>query len=102
MVAAWAANGLTSCEDSAMSRTLTKASTRIVPQMNRVGPSTATAPTATMCPGLPLANSDEPTAMTMTSTNAEADLAELVISAFPHMQKVRFVSSGTEATMSAI
>src|SRR5271167_2189615 len=35
-------------------------------------------------------------------TPAEADLAELVISAFPHMQKVRFVSSGTEATMSAI
>ena len=36
------------------------------------------------------------------STPAEADLAELVISAFPHMQKIRFVSSGTEATMSAI
>jgi glutamate-1-semialdehyde 2,1-aminomutase len=36
------------------------------------------------------------------STPAEADFAELVISAFPHMQKVRFVSSGTEATMSAI
>jgi glutamate-1-semialdehyde 2,1-aminomutase len=36
------------------------------------------------------------------STPAEADLAELVISAFPHVQKVRFVSSGTEATMSAI
>jgi glutamate-1-semialdehyde 2,1-aminomutase len=36
------------------------------------------------------------------STPAEADLAELVISAFPHMEKVRFVSSGTEATMSAI
>jgi glutamate-1-semialdehyde 2,1-aminomutase len=36
------------------------------------------------------------------STPAEADLAELVIAAFPHMQKVRFVSSGTEATMSAI
>jgi glutamate-1-semialdehyde 2,1-aminomutase len=36
------------------------------------------------------------------STPAEADLAELVISALPHMQKVRFVSSGTEATMSAI
>ena len=36
------------------------------------------------------------------STPAEADLAELVISAFPHMQKVRFVSSSTEATMSAI
>jgi glutamate-1-semialdehyde 2,1-aminomutase len=36
------------------------------------------------------------------STPTEADLAELVIDAFPHMQKVRFVSSGTEATMSAI
>src|ERR1700735_2175126 len=36
------------------------------------------------------------------STAAEADLAELVISAFPHVQKIRFVSSGTEATMSAI
>jgi glutamate-1-semialdehyde 2,1-aminomutase len=36
------------------------------------------------------------------STPAEADLAELVASAFPHIEKVRFVSSGTEATMSAI
>jgi len=36
------------------------------------------------------------------STPAEADLAELMISAFPHVRKVRFVSSGTEATMSAI
>lgn len=36
------------------------------------------------------------------STPTEADLAEVVLSAFPHMQKVRFVSSGTEATMSAI
>jgi len=36
------------------------------------------------------------------STPAEADLAELVIGAFPHMEKIRFVSSGTEATMSAI
>ncbi|HEY4053853.1 MAG TPA: glutamate-1-semialdehyde 2,1-aminomutase [Terriglobales bacterium] len=36
------------------------------------------------------------------STPAEADLAELVIAAFPHVQKIRFVSSGTEATMSAI
>ena len=36
------------------------------------------------------------------STPIEADLAEVVISAFPQMQKVRFVSSGTEATMSAI
>ena len=38
----------------------------------------------------------------MCSTPSEADLAELVLGAFPHMQKVRFVSSGTEATMSAI
>lgn len=36
------------------------------------------------------------------STPAEADLAELVIDAFPTVQKLRFVSSGTEATMSAI
>src|SRR5437667_2614072 len=36
------------------------------------------------------------------STPAEADLAEVVLSAFPHMQKVRFVNSWTEATMSAI
>src|SRR6185369_11036354 len=36
------------------------------------------------------------------STPSEAELAEVVISAFPGMQKVRFVSSGTEATMSAI
>src|ERR1700722_13141792 len=36
------------------------------------------------------------------STPSEADLAEIVLSAFPHIQKVRFVSSGTEATMSAI
>jgi glutamate-1-semialdehyde 2,1-aminomutase len=36
------------------------------------------------------------------STPSEADLAELVVSAFPHIQRVRFVSSGTEATMSAI
>src|SRR5437763_8920758 len=36
------------------------------------------------------------------STPAEAELAELVLSAFPAMEKVRFVSSGTEATMSAI
>jgi glutamate-1-semialdehyde 2,1-aminomutase len=36
------------------------------------------------------------------STAAEADLAELVISAMPSIEKLRFVSSGTEATMSAI
>ncbi|HEX4488925.1 MAG TPA: glutamate-1-semialdehyde 2,1-aminomutase, partial [Terriglobales bacterium] len=36
------------------------------------------------------------------STPAEADLAEMVGAAFPHIEKVRFVSSGTEATMSAI
>ena len=36
------------------------------------------------------------------STPSEADLAEIVLSAFSQMQKVRFVNSGTEATMSAI
>src|SRR5271157_811451 len=36
------------------------------------------------------------------STPTEADLAALVIEAFPALEKVRFVSSGTEATMSAI
>jgi glutamate-1-semialdehyde 2,1-aminomutase len=36
------------------------------------------------------------------STPTEAELAELVIEAFPAIEKVRFVSSGTEATMSAI
>jgi glutamate-1-semialdehyde 2,1-aminomutase len=36
------------------------------------------------------------------STPGEADLAERVIAAFPHMEKIRFVNSGTEATMSAI
>src|SRR5437763_51753 len=35
-------------------------------------------------------------------TPAEAELAEAVIDAFPWVEKVRFVSSGTEATMSAI
>ena len=36
------------------------------------------------------------------STPPEADLAELIVDAFPSVEKVRFVSSGTEATMSAI
>src|SRR6201996_7169228 len=36
------------------------------------------------------------------STAAEGDLAELVTKAFPSIEKLRFVSSGTEATMSAI
>jgi glutamate-1-semialdehyde 2,1-aminomutase len=36
------------------------------------------------------------------STPSEADLAEEVIRAFPSIEKLRFVSSGTEATMSAI
>jgi len=35
-------------------------------------------------------------------TPIEAELAEAVIAALPSMDKVRFVSSGTEATMSAI
>ncbi|MBV9342876.1 MAG: glutamate-1-semialdehyde 2,1-aminomutase [Acidobacteria bacterium] len=36
------------------------------------------------------------------STPGEADLAQLVVEAFPGIEKVRFVNSGTEATMSAI
>jgi len=36
------------------------------------------------------------------STPREAELAALVTEAFPAIEKVRFVSSGTEATMSAI
>ncbi len=36
------------------------------------------------------------------STAPEANLAELVIAAVPSIEKLRFVSSGTEATMSAI
>ena len=36
------------------------------------------------------------------STPAESELAELVTEALPSIEKVRFVSSGTEATMSAI
>jgi glutamate-1-semialdehyde 2,1-aminomutase len=36
------------------------------------------------------------------STPSEIELAEAVIAAFPSIEKVRFVSSGTEATMSAI
>jgi glutamate-1-semialdehyde 2,1-aminomutase len=36
------------------------------------------------------------------STPTEAELAALVIEAFPAIEKIRFVSSGTEATMSAI
>jgi glutamate-1-semialdehyde 2,1-aminomutase len=36
------------------------------------------------------------------STAAEGNLAELVIAAVPSIERLRFVSSGTEATMSAI
>src|ERR1039458_5631875 len=36
------------------------------------------------------------------STPTEADLAEMVRHAFPSIEMLRFVSSGTEATMSAI
>ena len=36
------------------------------------------------------------------STAAEANLAELVTRCYPSIEKLRFVSSGTEATMSAI
>jgi glutamate-1-semialdehyde 2,1-aminomutase len=36
------------------------------------------------------------------STSAEADLAERIVACYPAIEKLRFVSSGTEATMSAI
>jgi glutamate-1-semialdehyde 2,1-aminomutase len=36
------------------------------------------------------------------STSAEADLAERVVACYPSIERLRFVSSGTEATMSAI
>ncbi len=36
------------------------------------------------------------------STRAEADLAERIFECYPAIEKLRFVSSGTEATMSAI
>ncbi|MEO6120040.1 MAG: glutamate-1-semialdehyde 2,1-aminomutase [Terriglobales bacterium] len=36
------------------------------------------------------------------STPIETELAELVVSAYPSIEKVRFVNSGTEAAMSAI
>jgi glutamate-1-semialdehyde 2,1-aminomutase len=37
-----------------------------------------------------------------TPTESESELAELIVSMMPSMQRVRFVSSGTEAAMSAI
>jgi glutamate-1-semialdehyde 2,1-aminomutase len=36
------------------------------------------------------------------STAAEADLAERIVACYPAIDKMRFVSSGTEATMSAV
>jgi glutamate-1-semialdehyde 2,1-aminomutase len=36
------------------------------------------------------------------STPSEADLAERIVACYPAIEKMRFVSSGTEATMSAI
>lgn len=37
-----------------------------------------------------------------TPTELESDLAELIVSMVPSLQRLRFVSSGTEATMSAL
>src|SRR4051812_28050779 len=36
------------------------------------------------------------------STASEAELAERIVACYPSIEKMRFVSSGTEATMSAI
>ena len=70
VAAATAANGLWLV--SPMSSTLTKASTRMVPWMNRVGRSTATAPSTATCPGLPLAYRLCVEATTMVRMNAAA------------------------------
>lgn len=37
-----------------------------------------------------------------TPTQAESELAELIVSMLPWIERIRFVSSGTEATMSAV
>jgi glutamate-1-semialdehyde 2,1-aminomutase len=37
-----------------------------------------------------------------TPTEQEVELAELIVAAMPHVEMLRFVSSGTEATMSAV
>lgn len=37
-----------------------------------------------------------------TPTRQEVELAELIVAAMPHVEMLRFVSSGTEATMSAV
>jgi glutamate-1-semialdehyde 2,1-aminomutase len=37
-----------------------------------------------------------------TPTRQEVELAELIVAAMPHVRMLRFVSSGTEATMSAV
>ncbi|HUF65022.1 MAG TPA: glutamate-1-semialdehyde 2,1-aminomutase [Gemmatimonadaceae bacterium] len=37
-----------------------------------------------------------------TPTRLELELAELIVAAMPHVEMLRFVSSGTEATMSAV
>ena len=68
--AAWPANSGTSCDASAISSTETKASTRIVPWMNSVGRSTATAPIAATCPALPLAKIVEDPAITQVQMKA--------------------------------
>ena len=70
VAAACAANGLSLV--SAMSSTLTKASTSMVPWMNSVGRSTATAPIAATWPGLPLAYSCACEATTIVRMNAAA------------------------------
>ena len=79
VVAAWATNVWSSREESAISSTLTNASTRIVPQMNSVGPSTPTAPMAATFPCPPWANSEEVAATTMVSTKATASPPSVMI-----------------------
>jgi len=91
--AAAAVNGLVL--ESARSSTLAKARTRIVPWMNSVGRSTATAPSAATWPGLPSAKIWCDAATTMVQTNAAASAARVMKSWVPRRE-----GRGTKASTS--
>ncbi len=95
--AAWAANGLLLV--SAMSSTLTNARTRIVPWMNSVGRSIATAPAAATWPALPpLKMLNE--AATMVSTKA-ARIEPRVITSWTVRRSGRGVKASTRMAATA-
>ena len=98
VAAASAANGLWLV--SPMSSTLTKASTRMVPWMNRVGRSTATAPSTATCPGLPLAYRLCVEATTMVRMNAAAsDPRDRIRCVVRRAERGANASTRTPATM---